>query len=358
MLELVACTQMAEWDRLVEAQPRATVFHRSDWLALVARFTGAQLHPFLIQQRGETLGVLPVFVFRRGPFRIAASPPAQAATPYLGPLIDETLLAETLDAFARAARALRAAYTELRFDQEVPLSILQQAQLQHENRATFVLDLSTGADALWRTHVTAACRRAVRKAQSAGVVIEEIRLEAIIERYYGLAVGVYAKSNRPPPLTRFDYGALAEVAGRSGCVKVLAAKLGDAVIAAGIFPYANGTVYYLDGVSDPAAQLARPNNLLHWEVIRWASAAGLQHYDMVGAGIAGVARFKQGFGPTQVPYTYAFRSLTPVARVARRAYALLAPAGRAMQHAYAQVFRRRRTPEESDGDERNRSEVS
>ncbi len=346
MLELVPCAQMIEWDRRLDAQPRATVFHRSDWLAVVARLTGAQLHPFLIQRQAETLGLLPVFVFRRGPFRIAASPPAQAATPYLSLLVDDALLGEALEAFVRAAKQLKASYLEVRFDRDIPPATLAQAQLRHETRATFLLDLSPGPEALWQSSLTSGCRRAIRKAQSSSVVVEEGRLGDIVERYHELAVGVFAKSNRPPPLSRADYAVIAAAAD-SSWIKVFVARLEGAVVAAGIFPFANGTVYYLDGVSDPAAQQARPNNLLHWEVIRWASAAGLRRYDMVGAGIAGVARFKQGFGPTEVPYTYAFRSLTPLARIARNAYALLAPAARAAQYA---LSRRRTRPSATDTD--------
>jgi len=338
MLELLR-TDMAEWDRLVDEHPQATVFHRRVWLELVSRISGAQLHPFSIVRGTERVGLFPVFVFRRGPFRIAASPPAQAATPYLSPLVDDVLLGDTLEAFARTAAALKASYLELRFDRQVADSVLAAAHLQHDTRATFLLDLRPGPEALWRDRLTSACRRAIRKAQSSGVVVEETQLAEIVDRYHELAEGVFAKSNRPAPLTRADYAAIADVVQRGGPIKVFVARLDGALVSAGIFPYAAGAVYYLDGVSDPAGQQARSNNLLHWEVIRWACAAGLQRYDMVGAGISGVARFKQGFGPVEAPYTYAFRSLTPLARLARGIYALLAPAARAAQYALSRSGR-------------------
>ena len=70
MLELVPCMQTTDWDRLVAAHPRATVFHRSDWLTLVARLAAAQLHMFLIRRGADVVGLFPMFIFRRGPFRI------------------------------------------------------------------------------------------------------------------------------------------------------------------------------------------------------------------------------------------------------------------------------------------------
>ena len=348
MLELVPCVQMGDWDQLVAAHPRATVFHRSDWLALIARLARAQLHPFLIRRDAAVVGLFPVFIFRRGPFRIAASPPAQVATPYLGPLVDDSMLGDALEAFARAARRLKASYLELRCDREIPPAVLAQASLQHETRATFLLDVSAGPEVLWRSNLTSACRRAVRKAQAAGLVVEETPLSDVLDRYFELAAGVFAKWNRPPPLSRADYAAIGAAAIGGEYIKVFVARRKGTVVAAGIFPFANGTVYYLDGVSDPAGQDARPNNLLHWEVIRWASAAGLTRYDMVGAGIAGVARFKQSFGPAEVPYSYAFRSLSWLAGIARDAYARLAPAARAAQYTLSR--RRPSTPDSSAED--------
>lgn len=150
----------------------------------------------------------------------------------------------------------------------------------------------------------------------------------------------------PVPLLLPTLQAAAQVASQQGAAyELIASKLASAslakvfvarhegrVLAAGIFPFDSRTVYYLDGVSYSDAQTLRPNNLLHWEVIRWASVAGLEHYDMVGAGVAGVARFKRTFGPREVPYTYCYRSLRFWASLARRAYALLAPAGRAIRY--------------------------
>jgi lipid II:glycine glycyltransferase (peptidoglycan interpeptide bridge formation enzyme) len=222
---------------------------------------------------------------------------------------------------------------EIRFPQKIDMASAMPKGFQSEPRATYMLDLSPGPEQLWSGALSSSCRRAVRKATSAGVTIEEGDLGAHLDRYYAMAVGVFAKSHRPPSLDKDDYAALAAIARDGGPVKVWFASLKGRVIAAGIFPYDEHSVYYLDGVSDPDGQEVRPNNLLHWEVIRWACAHGLSRYDMVGAGIESIARFKRGFGSVEVPYTYAFRSLDLVTSAARSTYAFLAPAGRAVQHA-------------------------
>jgi CelD/BcsL family acetyltransferase involved in cellulose biosynthesis len=332
MMELVACRDPREWEDLLAGQPRATVFHHPEWLEVIAAVSGAELRLFRIERGGRVVGGVPLFFFRRGPFRLAASPPPQAAAPYLGPLVEAALGGEALRATAEAARAAGAGYVEVRLDYELEAAAVAAAGFEGEARATYVLDLTPGPEALWKSSLQSGCRRAVRKAEASGVAIEEVELAGFLDRYHEMAASVFAKWDREPPLSRADYERIAAVQRRGECVKVFAARLEGRIVAAGVFPFGNGAVYYLDGVSDPEGQAARPNNLLHWEVIRWAHDAGLTRYDMVGAGIAGVARFKETFGPALVPYTYAYRTLNPLTRLARAAYARLAPLARAARY--------------------------
>lgn len=332
MIDVVDCREPREWEDLVAAQPRATVFHRLDWLELIAAVSRSELRLLRLERGGRVVGAAPLFLFRRGPFRLAASPPPQAAAPYLGPLVDGALEIEALEALARHGRSLGAGYVEVRLDRAVAAGELAAAGFESEARATYVLDLAPGPEAVWKERMQSGCRRAVRKAESSGVVVEQVLLASFLDRYCEMAASVFARWDRDPPLARADYERIARLQEKGECVQVFAAWHDDRIVAAGVFPFGNGRVYYLDGVSDPEGQAVRPNNLLHWEVIRWAAAAGLEGYDMVGAGIAGVARFKETFGPERVPTTYAFRTLNPLTRLARAAYAHLAPLARSLRH--------------------------
>ncbi len=332
VIRLLPCEE-SEWDTLLAAFPDASVFHRLAWLQLVATQRRAELKLLRILDGERPAGLLPLFLFRKGVFKIAASPPPQAGTPYLGPMVAPALLPSVMREVVRHLRAQKVSYIEIRFAKEVETGALAEAGFETEQRATFLLDMRPGEEALWRDSLSSSCRRAVRKGQNSGVTIVEGDLLANLDRYWEMAQQVFAKSNRPPWLSKDDYRAIGELAAKGGPVKVFFAYLDDKLISGGIFPYDSRGIYYLDGASDSATQDARPNNLLHWEVIRWACSQGIATYDMVGAGIESVARFKRTFGPTEVPYTYAHRSIGPVTRLARGAYARLAPAGRAMQHA-------------------------
>ena len=331
-VELVLAEPASDWDAMVAEELHATVFHRNAWLEFIAGVAGATVQRWEIRRGARRIGLFPAFLLRRGPFRVVASPPPQTGAPYLGPLVGRDDLGESLRAFITASRCVGASYVELRLDPWIEPVPLAPLGFEGETRSTFLLDLRPGKEDLWTKSLSSGCRRAVRKAEKSGIEIEEGELRSIVDLYCRFAEGVFAKWNRPPPLGRKDYLALADLAERDGGVKVFLARHEGAIVAAGIFPFYNGCIYYFDGASDPGAHGVRPNNLLHWNVIHWATGAGLERYDMVGAGIAGVARFKRGFGPEETPYLYAYRPLSPWARVARSAYVLLAPVVESLRH--------------------------
>lgn len=342
-IEFVDCDDAAQWEACAE-RFGATVFHGLPWLRALAGLHRAELKTRLIRAAGEPAGLFPVLLYRYGPFRIAASPPPRSVSPYLGPVCADSLLPEVLHRFREWMDRERVSYAEVRLPAQVAESL--PAGFRAETRARHVLDLAAGEEALWRTSLTSSCRRAVRKAMASGATVVEDDLLDALDGYYEMARAVYAKASRLPPLGREAYRALGELARRRDSVKVLFVRQGGRTIAGGIFPFDGRTVYYLDGASTPSGHPYRPNNLLHWEVIRWACAAGLRRYDMIGADVAGIGRFKRSFGAVEAPYTYAYGSRNPLVAAARGLYAQLAPVLRNLRYARDA----RRSHEDEDGE--------
>lgn len=337
-IEFVECDDAAQWDACAE-RFGATVFHRLPWLRAIAGLHRADLKAYLIHTGGELAGLFPVLLYRYGPLRIAASPPPRSLAPYLGPVCAESILPDVLERLRASMRHEGVSYAELRFPTLVGGSL--PPGFHAEARARQILDLAAGDEALWHNALTSPCRRAVRKAMASNATVVEGSLLEQLDAYYEMAQAVYAKSRRPPALGREGYRALGELARHGNFVKIFFVRHAGRTIAGGIFPFDARTVYYLDGVSTAASHPYRPNNLLHWEVIRWACAAGLQRYDMIGANVGGIGRFKRSFGAADVPYTYAYGSRNPVIGAARRAYARLAPALRTGLYTLAKLPRAR-----------------
>ena len=84
---------------------------------------------------------------------------------------------------------------------------------------------------------------------------------------------------------------------------MIAVVEGEPVAALILYRFGN-TAWYLYGMSRDVHREKMPNHLLQWEAMRWAKAVGCTTYDFWGAPdtqaaddpMAGVARFKSGFG--------------------------------------------------------------
>ncbi|MGH2443897.1 MAG: GNAT family N-acetyltransferase, partial [Chloroflexota bacterium] len=83
------------------------------------------------------------------------------------------------------------------------------------------------------------------------------------------------------------------------------------VVAGVMFLVHAGRLYYFDGASFSGAQAVRANNLIHWTMLREASANDLVSYDMVGADTPELIRFKSTFGSDLVYHQRATRMNSP-----------------------------------------------
>ena len=74
-----------------------------------------------------------------------------------------------------------------------------------------------------------------------------------------------------------------------------------------------GQCWYVYGASDNDHRSLMPNHLVQWEIMRWAKQSGCEVYDMRGVSpevdgkpvderLAGLNRFKRGFGAQYVEY--------------------------------------------------------
>lgn len=323
--------RLARWDELVGGFERATVFHTASWLHTLVDVLKVDFRPYGIFDDGELVGLFPLFFARKAMMRLCVSPLSGWVTPYLGPLVDQDRLGDVMGLFSALAAETGVDYSEVTIRDRVDPGPMERAGFSVEERTTYILSLASD-DEMW-SGFDPGCRRAIRKAERAGLEVVDGDLTAEIDRYYEMVTDVYAKWRRPPPMPREFY--LAMVANMGDRLKILFVRHGGRVIAGGIFPVYGDTVYYIDGASDSECLGLRPNNLLQWSLIRWASRNGLAAYDMIGADIPSIARFKAGFGPRLSSYTYAHLSRTRIASWGRALYKKGAPTVRALRRQFS-----------------------
>jgi CelD/BcsL family acetyltransferase involved in cellulose biosynthesis len=321
-------SEAPSWDQVVARFAAATVFHTHDWMTAVGRLFGVEKLPLGVFQSGRMVGAFPTFRARKGPLRVMAAPLGGWATYYGGPLVDASLQSAVLKAFDALLNQGRIDYAEIRYPHLSAVEALREQGYYVEEKHTYVLSLDQPIDQLWKG-MKSACRRAVRKAQRSGVEVIEPDHKSFLEDYYELAKDTYRKSNRLPPLSARQLGMVWDTLNETQRVKVLLARHEGRVIAGAIFLLFQDKIYYWDGASCRDGLSLRPNNLIHWILIEWAVGHGYRTYDMLGANIPSIARFKQTFGCGLQPFCYAYKCLSWRAALGRALYRKAMPSLRA-----------------------------
>jgi len=158
---------------------------------------------------------------------------------------------------------------------------------------TIVLDLSKGADALFK-EFSARRRYNVRHAIKAGVAIEEMNIDRDFDEYYAL----YSQWSDFKSQTLRPYQIQKEVFASGGNRLLLVARHKGRIVGVSTFRYRRpGIMEYTSNVSRREDSSLKQNDLLVWRAIEWSvQQKDFSHFSMTGAHY-----FLQAFGGQQRP---------------------------------------------------------
>lgn len=156
---------------------------------------------------------------------------------------------------------------------------------------TYQTDLTQSDDALLRD-MKSACRRNLRKAERSGLVVSEASPEGFAEEFYGHVEQVFAKQGSKPPYDCARIKQMIDHVHPSGHLLLArVTKPGGLSIATGIFPGFGSMAFFWGNGSLREHHILRPNEALHWFVMRYWKARGCQVYDWSGGG-----QYKEKYG--------------------------------------------------------------
>lgn len=315
-LKILEDNKLKEWDKIIMESSHGTIFHTVEWMEVLEDIYNAKKLLLGIYQDGGLVGVFPAFLQRKSFLKLITSPLRGAATPYGGPIIKEGVLKEVIRAFDEFTKNVD--YVDITFPPKVDLNMEIASSYTYEERFTYLLNLDQEIYGIWK-NLNKKCRNVVRKADKSGVEIVEGDKKEYLEEYYKMVEDTYKKSNIEPPIPLEHYKTLFEVL-YPDKLKILFAEYDGKIIAGAIFPHFGDRVYYWDGASYRKYNKVAPNNLIQWHLIQWAVENGFKVYDMVGANIPSIAKFKASFGGDMVRYVYAHKSNSVLAKYGRCAY--------------------------------------
>jgi len=194
-------------------------------------------------------------------------------------------------------------------------------------KATLMVDLSRDEDTLL-AGMKSRTRYNIRLAQRRGVSVREGG-EQDLPVFHRLLTMTGARQRFPVPPQGY-FRDLLRIMAPPGHARIFIAEFGGRSLSAALMIAFGGVVSYKRGGWSGEYGQLHPNELMHWEAMRWAKREGYRSYDFEGIDLpsaggrfSSVSAFKVGFGGEvlTLPNVYE-RIANPVLR---RGYAWLAP---------------------------------
>lgn len=315
-LEPLASDDDRSWDELLAAFTNRTLFHRRVWLDYLAASRGLKIRMWAIRGDGRTVGYFCGGLVQKGPFRVLGSPLRGWGTNCMGPVVEDDVdQREVLGALDRLAREERLAMIEIE-QPALRSEVFSASGYDDEAGRTYVVSLTPfDPDATWE-RVHSKKRNQIRKAIKSGLTVEDTDDPALADEFYDRFQDVMRHKGLAPSYPR-EYPRLL-----FRCLKpaglLFSLRVRDAsgrILATGLFPHDDRTVYFWGGSSWQDGRELNPNDYLQWSVIRLACERGLQAYNMCGPG-----RFKAAFGGDLTDIHRWHKCYWRSARWARRGY--------------------------------------
>ncbi len=316
-LVLLNLLEVARWDELIAPYRSCELFHSKAWMDYLAESRKIEPRFWAIHEQGRAVGFFCGGILRKGPFRILGSPLKSWGTNFLGPVSEEGLdEAEFLQALDQLAREQHLAMTELEC-RALNQAVLEAAHYEAVPGWTYLVRLTPeDPESMWNA-LDSVCRNRLRKAMRAGLTVEDADEPGVADEFYDQYLDLMKRKALVPPYPREYPRLLFRHLKKANLLWALRVRdSAGQVLATGLFPHDDRTMYFWGGASWQDGRELCPNEFLHWSAMRLAAERGLTQYDMCGYG-----RFKKKFGGVLTPLQRWHKCHWKSARWARQAYA-------------------------------------
>lgn len=293
-ISILSPSDESAWQAYVNAHPDATIYHTLEWRDILYNEYGFEPVYLIAKSGGKVIGVLPMFLAKNLRGKRLVSLPFSI---YGGPVGDS---GEIVSALLSKAKELvmggMAGSIEIRCnpyspDLPSPLAGEGQGEGEFSEQKGMKVDLTPGIDVLWKQLTD---RNDVNRAIKEGLKFSLSDGDGI-EKFYQLQLMTRKRLGLPTPSLKY-YSSFFEK--MSGMVKLALVEKGGIPIAGGFFFIHKNTVLYALGASDYRYLSSRPNDLLIWEMIKWAEGAGFKRFDLgpTPSSDSGLLHFKRKWG--------------------------------------------------------------
>lgn len=296
------------WDEIVHSSSHGTMFHTWKWLKIMERNAKIKLYPFMVYKDTTIIGIYPIFLHKKSFVNIAYSPILTSYVLYLGPVIHNY---ENLKQDKRET-------TFLQMQEEIDRFLFSELKCKYvrissspglfdcrpfkwcgyipEPRYTYRINLSKGPDYIWE-RFDRKLRVDINRALREGIEVEEGNkddlafIHSSIHRRFR-EQGIKAVDNYKYLLDLY------EEFYPKGMMKIFIAKFKGKRVAGVIYLLYNNIIYLWEGITKIDLKGIAPNDMIQWNVIKWACNNGFDSYEIMEGGyIRRLRNFKSKYNP-------------------------------------------------------------
>ena len=290
------------WDRFLERNPRASLFHSAPWLEALHRTYGYQpivyttSHPHAELENALVFCRVESWLTGR---RLVSLPFSDYCDLLVSNLSELEILLADLE---NRARREKWRYLEIRPLDSLETSEATTLPCSNQEYTYHKLDLSPDLDTLFRNFHKNSIQRKVRRSERERVEYREGTLD-LLNDFYRLLV-ITRRRHHVPPQPISWYQNLITCFGDA--LKIRVAFKDDRAIAGMLTLQYKDTMTYKYGGSDPDYNKLGSMHLLFWKAIQEAKNSGLKVFDFgrTDADQDGLITFKGRWGTTQSRLTY------------------------------------------------------
>jgi len=164
---------------------------------------------------------------------------------------------------------------------------------------TMVIDLTKSENELWRS-LKKKKRNAIHQGYRRGVKVSLLEDEGKLEEW----ISVYINTAKRKKFSRLPESLVRDLFKLKNTF-FFASIINNEIASVALIVEENNHIYWWIGGTNLKYQKYRPNDVLHWEIIKWGLEVGFEYYDMVGlvlGGNHGPTKFKLGYNGEIVSY--------------------------------------------------------
>lgn len=298
VVDLLDGESRGAWDQCVLQSPQGTCFDRAAWLNAQRLYLKQKIRAVGIYDQDALVGGMTLLEVQHWGIRGARRP---WATPFNHLFLMDTLSPQrTRECVSVLMNKILTRYhlvsvTTSYLDPSTGL--YESSAHQTRTKATILLDISDSTT-LWK-RFQSELRNRIRKARKIGIVIREAES---LEEFYTLYINLFAAKGRRVPYSKDQFCAFCQAIETSGEGRVFEARDAQGRLhVAALITWDTHAGYYTLSASHPELRKSGANSLLLWEICQRLSSR-IRRFDLVGANLPTITRFKSRFRGETVTY--------------------------------------------------------